>query len=59
MKAQEFAPKMVADAVAKCKADIATANTERKLPNDQFSLEPSIWSVMLNFIYAKIRSSMS
>jgi hypothetical protein len=51
MKVQEFAPKMVADALAKCQADIASATKERKLASEEFSIEPSIWSVMLEFIY--------
>jgi hypothetical protein len=51
MRVQEFAPDMVAKAVADCKSTIASATIDRKLGADQFSLEPTIWATMLEFIY--------
>jgi hypothetical protein len=51
MRVQAFAPDMVAKAVADCKSTIASASIGRKLAAAQFSLEPTIWATMLEFIY--------
>ncbi len=52
MKVGDFAPKAVAKWLADCKSDIAEATAAKKLPDQCFVLAPSVWGVMLDFVYA-------